>query len=349
MDSIEGARGIAALSVALMHAANLMNVPHFSNHVGMAGVFSFGYVGVDFFFVLSGFIITYVHFADIGQAGSVPRYLWRRFSRIYPIYWTILILAIGTTALGRLALGKDPGIGLGVADIPSTVLLLMTGEPKFVGVAWTLQFEVMFYLSFCLLLVNARAGTAVFAAWAVAVLVQSSGMVDLKLPASLGNAHCLQFLLGVATGAAARRYQFGASHLALAAAVAALAVAAVLETWVLPGRHSALGRLMLGVASAALLAVLCGLERQRAIRTPGWLVFMGSTSYSIYLGHILFLVIAYAVLLRLGLYHRMPEWAVYCTGLASALAATMLIGRYVELPLVRALKDRWAGGVLTSA
>jgi hypothetical protein len=45
----------------------------------------------------------------------------------------------------------------------------------------------------------------------------------------------------------------------------------------------------------------------------------------------------------------MPEWAVYCTGLASALAATMLIGRYVELPLVRALKDRWAGRVLTSA
>ena len=90
MVSLEAARALAAIVVVLLHAANLMNVPHFSGKVGMDGIFDFGYVGVDFFFVLSGFIITYVHFGDIGKPLTIARYLWRRFSRIYPIYWFVL-------------------------------------------------------------------------------------------------------------------------------------------------------------------------------------------------------------------------------------------------------------------
>jgi peptidoglycan/LPS O-acetylase OafA/YrhL len=56
MASIEAARAFAAISVVLMHCANAMNVDHFSGHVGINSIFDFGYVGVDFFFVLSGFI-----------------------------------------------------------------------------------------------------------------------------------------------------------------------------------------------------------------------------------------------------------------------------------------------------
>jgi peptidoglycan/LPS O-acetylase OafA/YrhL len=53
MASIEATRALAALIVVLLHAANAMRVEHFSGHYGMGNVFDFGYVGVDFFFVLS--------------------------------------------------------------------------------------------------------------------------------------------------------------------------------------------------------------------------------------------------------------------------------------------------------
>ena len=109
MRSIEAARALAAFAVVLLHAANLMRVEHFSGHIGLGGIFDFGYVGVDFFFVLSGFIITYVHFTDIGRIERLPRYLWRRFSRIYPIFWAILLLVVTVTTLARLAGGNGPG------------------------------------------------------------------------------------------------------------------------------------------------------------------------------------------------------------------------------------------------
>lgn len=162
MQSIEAARAFAALSVLLMHAANLMRVEHFSGHVGLGGLFDFGYVGVDFFFVLSGFIITYVHFADIGSAGRIPRYLWRRFLRVYPIYWVNLMLVMAATTAFHFASGEAFELQLESADIPKTLLLLTGGEPKFVGVAWSLHYEIMFYMKSC----STRLFACCWQAWA---------------------------------------------------------------------------------------------------------------------------------------------------------------------------------------
>jgi exopolysaccharide production protein ExoZ len=342
MRSIEAARGLAALSVVLMHSANFMRVENLSGHVGLGGIFDFGYVGVDFFFVLSGFIITYVHFADIGRIERIPSYLWRRFSRIYPIYWAILLLVIGITTFARFASGSGAGWEIGVSDVAGTVLLVMgEGEPKYVGVAWSLQYELVFYLAFALLLVSARIGAGVFVAWGLFVLARALGLAQIDLPLHLGNAHCLEFLFGVAVGASARRYVLRASPTLLIAVLVALVAAVVFEVYGPFGRHAAAGRLALGLASAGVLAGLVALEDSGALRPPAWLASMGSASYSIYLGHSLFINTTYVVLLKLGLYHALPEGLVFIVAVCAALSATYLIGIYVELPLVRALKDRF--------
>lgn len=340
LHSIEAARAFAACSVALMHAANLMRVEQFSGHIGLGGIFAFGYIGVDFFFVLSGFIITYVHFADLGQVARTPRYLWRRFSRIFPIYWVILLLSIVLVSAGRIASGKGPGWEIGLGDIAGTVFLVIgDDEPKYVGVAWSLQYELVFYLAFCLLLFNVRLGAALFLGWGALVLARALGWIELSLPFKLGDAHCLEFLFGVAVGALARRRALNAPLWLLPAVLVLFVAAALFEVFGPFGRHAPAGRLALGLASAALLATLVALERGEALRTPIWLARIGSVSYSIYLGHILFINLTYMVLLKLGLYHRLPEALVYSIALAVALTATILIGLWIELPLVRALKD----------
>ena len=341
MRSIEAARALAAIIVVLMHAANQMRVENLSGHIGLGGIFDFGYIGVDFFFVLSGFIITYVHFAEIGHADKVPRYLWRRFSRIYPIYWVILAIWILTTLAARYATGKGVALDMGSADIAGTVFLLMgAGDPKYVGVAWSLQYEVVFYIAFCLLLVSARLGALVFGAWGLFVLARAFNLVHVELPLSLGSAHCLQFLFGVAVGVAGRRYQMRAPVMALVPVLVAFIAAVVFEVYGPFDRHSAEGRIALGLTSAAILATLVALENGRQLHTPAWLAHMGSVSYSIYLLHGLVLNIAYMAMLKFGIYHALPEVLAFGIAVGAALAVTTLVGKVIELPLVDALKER---------
>lgn len=341
--SIEGARALAAIVVVLMHAANFMRVEHFSGHIGLGRIFDFGYVGVDFFFVLSGFIITYVHFSELGAPARLPRYLWRRFSRIFPIYWAVLLLYVGVTWLGRAALGKDaaPEIA-GFGDVLSTVFLYIgAGEPKYVGVAWSLQYEVMFYTAFAVLFAGRRLGAVIFATWGGLILAQTLGMPGLDLPLNLGNAHCLQFLLGVGVGVLARKHRIVASNRLFAAVLLLVPMAVLFELYGPFGRHAAEGRIALGLASAALIFCLLGFENRGAIRTPGWLASMGSVSYSIYLGHPLFINLSYMVLLKLGLYHALPEVAVFALAVGVALTVTISIGRMIELPLVSLMRNVW--------
>lgn len=342
MASIEAARALAALVVLLLHAANAMRVEHFSGHYGMGNIFDFGYVGVDFFFVLSGFIITYVHFAEIGRPTMIGRYLWRRFSRIFPIYWFMLLFVILVNTLSRVATGKAPGFEIGVSDIAGTIFLLMgEGEPKYVGVAWSLQYEVVFYVAFCALLIHAKAGALLFFTWGAYLLLHAAGWVSPDLPFNLSNPHCFQFLAGVGVGVLARRHPLVlAVAPALWLAFLIFVAATLFEVYGPFERHSAVGRIVLGLAAALMLATLVSLERQHSLKTPQWLARMGAVSYTIYLGHIIFINMTYMVLLKLGLYHTLPEAVVYFTAVAVAITGTMLIGTYVELPMVHALKDR---------
>ena len=82
---IEALRGLAATAVVFYHTAR-----HTDKAYGtplLRQIFQFGHAGVDLFFVLSGFIILFVHFRDIGQPGRLSYYANRRFTRVMPTYW----------------------------------------------------------------------------------------------------------------------------------------------------------------------------------------------------------------------------------------------------------------------
>ena len=70
---VQAARGIAALFVVLYHTGRMLSLEQYVGRDPWGGLFHFGHAGVDFFFVLSGFIIYYVHHKDIGTIGRAPR------------------------------------------------------------------------------------------------------------------------------------------------------------------------------------------------------------------------------------------------------------------------------------
>ncbi|MGL4420416.1 MAG: acyltransferase family protein, partial [Gemmataceae bacterium] len=90
--NVQALRGLACLFVVLYHVAGWEQLVW--PRIPVFGFYRyFGFAGVDLFFVLSGFIITHAHWKQIGQPRHLPTYLYRRLSRIYPVYW----LALGLT------------------------------------------------------------------------------------------------------------------------------------------------------------------------------------------------------------------------------------------------------------
>lgn len=80
-------RGIAAILVVLYHFTIV-----FKDQLGYSffnGFFLFGQSGVDFFFILSAFVITYRYFHVKANKESVAIFVKKRFMRIYPLYWIV--------------------------------------------------------------------------------------------------------------------------------------------------------------------------------------------------------------------------------------------------------------------
>ena len=89
---IEAARGLAALLVVTRHCTQMLSGARYFGALPLGGLFVFGHAGVDFFFVLSGFIIAYIHAGDLGRPERFGGYASKRVIRIYPTYWVALAI-----------------------------------------------------------------------------------------------------------------------------------------------------------------------------------------------------------------------------------------------------------------
>jgi len=251
--SLQAGRGLAACSVVLFHA-NLAS----RDFAGLEVVpFRYGYLGVDFFFVLSGFII---YHSTVGVK-PLPDYAWSRFRRIYLPYWPI---GIGLALLYVLL----PGVSASNRNWSwfTTLTLAPIDASPALSVAWTLQHEVLFYLLFGVFY-YARILWFGLTAWALAI---AAGLPN--LPFQPVN---LEFLFGIA---AAVLYRRGHAHPAWT--VCALAA---LAAWIGLGALEAC-RPLVGLALAFVIAPIAQLEREH-FSVPRWLVLLGAASYSIYLAH----------------------------------------------------------------
>ena len=110
-----------------------------------------GYLAVDLFFVLSGFVMALSYGPAFGERFSLrvfAAFLWRRVARLYPLYGTILVARLVYTGLryGRFDLPR-PWIAAPLAHpwtaIPANVLLVQSWglAPSSIGPAWSISTE----------------------------------------------------------------------------------------------------------------------------------------------------------------------------------------------------------------
>ena len=284
LDSLQAGRGIAALMVVLHHANQAAD--HFLRGEGRYDILNYGYLGVDFFFVLSGFIIYHTTSHQSGRGRTFNTFLALRMARVFAPYLPLGI-AFGVLYTFPAVVSEA---NREWSWVP-TLSLIPWGLPPALSVAWTLQNELVFYLIFGLLFFSGllRLGLTL---WLVAIL----GFALLANPAppepfatalTLIN---IEFIFGLLAALALVRNIEKRLWLALLGAGAAAAV------WIALGASRELS-VFVGAAIAILIPSLARAEMNGGFSTPSTLVLLGDASYSIYLIHPLAIAVS-ARLLR---------------------------------------------------
>jgi exopolysaccharide production protein ExoZ len=315
LDSIQYLRAAAALGVVGFHACQWR-----------AGGFNVGRAGVDVFFVISGVIMWRVTAAREARPGQ---FLWRRITRVAPLYWVITLALAGVAALWPAFLPNvHPGarhLLLSFAFIPH---LDPTGLPfPLLPPGWTLNYEAVFYLVFAAALFAPRRRQA-WIVCAALFLIVAAGLI-LNDPVYILGANPLlwEFAAGLAVANLADISALPGRRggwILIVAGLTCLAVPAVL------GWFSELGRPFIwGVPAAAIVAGAIALEHHGAI--PSWPAIgrLGDASYALYLIH---LPAQALVAHTLGAGN---SWVFIPAALAASIVAGLACHAWIETPLIR--------------
>lgn len=330
---IEVARGIAATLVVFHHASQHLNQE--LGHAPFYGALDPGNAAVDFFFVLSGFLIMHVCRREFGKPRRIGAYLRKRVLRIYPIYWVAL-----ATFYVLHSFSANPSASL----MPSSLLYEATLWPRppetsmIVGVAWSLSYEMFFYVLFAAFLLHRQLGRAVFAGWALLALLYMVGVVPEPSSSALHlltSEYSLLFPFGMGIAVLVERATHPKATTILSIALPALALLWFLQCKGDLPRNGPLPRMLYGLVSAITLYGLVLLDYEGKTTKRRVLLLLGECSYSIYLFHLVGIGVAAKVVSILGLYGKAPLVLIVATIIAAGVAAGLIGGVFVERPLVR--------------
>lgn len=325
-------RGLAAAGVLVHHALEASNGLPETARITPDWLVTSGAAGVDIFFVISGFIMIHVGFRGDRVVGP-GRFLWHRVLRIYPFYWLCCVAILGIHMVGLL----DRMDTSGGAVLRS--LLLLPNDAHLLGIAWTLVYEMYFYLLFATTLVlRDRTATVLGCMAFLGVGMMVAGLVtDPALARFLANPIVFEFGFGMVLALAHARgwLPHVPSWVAIGAGMLALAVLIVAAIWVPhEGTHGLEGWARVwawGLPSAVLLvSVLAVTQPQR--RSGRWAVSLGDASYALYLTHV-FVVIGYSFLIQRGLLDAVPQVVSVAVISLISVAVAVLAHLWIEKPL----------------
>ena len=290
--ALTSVRGIAAWFVVLYHIRrSIAGLPDWALHI-----FASGYLAVDFFFLLSGFVIwlTYGERLRSGGLASVPAFLKRRIARIWPLHLFMLAIAVAL-ALLLAATGRHDPVDYPFAELPLHIVLVqdwgLTRRLSWNDPAWSISAELAAYLLFPLLAMAIdwrRVPTALLVVAIMAML----GLLHLIMAwggaptlgtdiTRFGVVRCLfEFAAGTAICALWLRWAEHPALPAIAAAALAIAIGVATLTGHLP---ETLGVPIAFAAALLALALTCGMRGNMLELAP--LHYLGEISYATYLGH----------------------------------------------------------------
>lgn len=339
--ALTSVRGLAAWFVVLFHIrGSIAGLPRAAE-----AVLGKGYLAVDFFFLLSGFVIwlTYAERLRAEGPAGVPRFLWRRIARIWPLHLVILGAGVAL-ALLLAATGRHDPARFPFDELPLHVLLLQnwgfTHALSWNDPAWSISCELAAYLVFpwAVFAVDWRRlpGWAVVGAVAgmitlLHLILQAGGATTLGTDITrFGVVRCLaEFGAGTAVAALWQRWRDRRD----AAVAAMLVTVGAASGWAL-GMPETLTVPLLFAAALLALALTSG-SRGNLLEGPA-LHYLGQISYSTYLAHYLLFFAFKLAFVRDASDVPLALIALY---LAMVLASSVWLFHGVERPAQRLLNN----------
>lgn len=345
LPALTGLRGVAAWFVVLYH---IRPGAAWALPESVTEILAKGYLAVDLFFMLSGFVL-WLNYSDRLRAdglGAAPAFLARRIARIWPLHAFILANAVALTALLALT-GRPPPGNYPWSELPLHLLLVqnwgLTDALSWNDPAWSISCEFAAYLAFPLiaLAVNWRrfstlalCGLALLLAFALHSAMAAGGADGLGDQITrFGLVRALfEFAIGTIVCALWERSRTG-PRLPIALALAASAGFAVCW-WAGAPETLAVPPMLAGLLLAAALA---GSARNPLAWRP--VHYLGEISYATYLVHFLLYILFKLLLVEDPAHVPLPLLGLF---LVLTLAASVMLHHMVERPSQRALNRAFA-------
>lgn len=252
----------------------------------------FNQLFIDWFFVVSGFIMIMVSRGRFQVQREILKFAYARVARIYPPYWVYFFITLAVFLVMPQWFNNthgEPNLWKSFFLVPDKTLPL-------VMVAWSLIFELWFYLVFSALLPWPERRLPIFLAlWAV-VLVAFNALQDWQdyspVVQIILHPYALEFIAGAAL--ALFFYSPASARLSDRLVWALLGLAALLGVPLIGylqlfEGHGLARMLVVGVVFGTLVLAAALLERRGLLSPTPALVAVGDMSYTVYLSHLLVL------------------------------------------------------------
>lgn len=335
LNLIQFSRALVPLFVMLLHAKAFMaNYFHYDflhlPHVARSG-------GVYYFFALSGFMVYYLYHKDFGNHGKVKDYLYKRFMRIYPLYWILTLIILPVYFIfPSLGTGNEREVG----HIFASLLLYPDGEYPILSVAWSLSHTIFFYIIFSLAFFEKKIVSMLIPfAWGFISLLFSlellkSSYYFINYLFSFNN---LIFLSGVACAYLVTRIKVNVvlSRIMVFVGLVGFPLSWVNEEY---GYINLNLQLTTTISSILLIIGFSSIDLQKEISIPKFARFLGDASFSIYLTHFTCMS-AFSIFLSTISFVRIPNFLISILLIVFSIICGSSVYVLLEKPLNKKLKD----------
>ena len=358
--ALTGLRIVAAVWVVLFHYRPLLRLasPQFSD--ALAPVLDRGAQGVDLFFILSGFVLTWNYLERMGErfsARATVHFLWLRLARVWPIYLVTMHLAllwiIFTLHVGHVPT-EDLSTVTAISYVRQVLLMQLWFEPFFDGSswdgpAWSISAEWLAYLLFAVMVLVVYRAMRVTSARSFAVLAVIASLPPLLLLLATGQFYTpwswlprivMQFSAGALACAAVRKIDPGesarrvAGYCAVLLTIAMVGMVYYFDGNPISGLYDS-GGLVDVLFVPLVMALAIGVGSLPALLSTRVMVYGGQISFCLYMVHELvhtswnWAAIQFDVILHQG--SSAARWMV-CGVLAVATLLSVLLFHGVEEP-----------------
>ena len=299
---IQYLRGFAALYVVTYHANSDFHFPILAN----------GYLGVQLFFMISGFLMTFIHGQDRGLAAAA-NFVRKRLIRIYPAYmiaFVPVVLIFHFMPSKGFAWHRDP------VNIVRNFFLLHNPSQSILGVSWTLVYELMFYAIFCAWVIVLRQHMyLLLSGWLVLILANTYFFQLLTGKLLFLDQINLYFIAGCFIALFYQKIPYKTNGVLLLVALVVFILCPFFSTAT--------------ISIFTTCFILCGVcVLYEPVHQFRFLIELGNASYSIYLTHLTIIAVVTTFV-------KQP-WIITALFLICSVAG-LLFYRYIERPTLKFL------------